>query len=108
MENKEHTPTGYHVPLSCSVHIRPPAKARLKTHHGVRIIGCNCGYDGFLNSIGSNHASVQGLSEHWRKVIHVLQRKDKKDKSKQVVVLNELSPYRENTFVVELCKIKVF
>lgn len=87
--------------------MRSLAKVRLKTHHRVRIIGCNCGYDGSLNSIGSNHASIEGLSEDRRKVIHVLQRKEKKDKNKQAVVLNELL-CAGNTFVVELCKIKVF
>lgn len=53
-----------------------PANARRKTHRGVRVIGHNGGYDGSLNSVGSNHASVQGLSEHRREVIHVLQGQD--------------------------------
>lgn len=43
-------------------------------HRRVRVIGHHCGYDGSLDSIRGNHASVHWLAEYWRKVIHVLER----------------------------------
>lgn len=90
----EHAPTGY----VCCIIQNSHMFSRWKTHHGVRVIGGNCGYDGSLNSIGSNHASVMGLFEHWRKVIHVLQRKEiQKKKYKKWI---ELSQFIKKTILL--------
>jgi len=45
-----------------------------RAHRRVRVIGHHRGYDGSLESIGGDQASVHRLAEYRGKVIHVLER----------------------------------